>query len=129
MENISQAKNCIEKLLSLTEKIRTILLVSVLTGEYMKQENELENYPYEPFLLTVDCPLFETSKGDTVIVNLEKVHPRHNDLVLIDLNGQKEIARAERTGALLRLFPQQFIQRDILDDVVIGVIVKVQKQI
>lgn len=64
------------------------------------------------------------SKGDTVIVNLEKVHPRHNDLVLIDLNGQREIAKAERTGALLRLFHQKFIHRDILDDVLNGVILK-----
>ena len=89
--------------------------------------NEFNEYPFELFKVDEEAPLYGVSKGDMVIVKLDGLEPKNNELVLIDIDGKKEVSRAERNGSKLKLFPHQFINRDMLDDVLVGVIVNIQK--
>lgn len=77
---------------------------------------QFQGYPFELFNVDEEAPLYGVSKGDIVIVNLEGLHPKNNELVLIDIEGKKEVSRAERSGGILRLFPHHFINKDIVQD-------------
>ena len=93
----------------------------------MNKEKE-STYSHASFRIDIANPYEAVNKGDIVLVNLEQTSPRNNDLVLIDIDGLKEVSRAEKIGsAPLRLFPHHFIKRDSINDIILGIVVNIQR--
>jgi hypothetical protein len=93
----------------------------------MNKEKE-STYSHASFRIDVANPYETVNIGDIVTVNLEQKSARNNDLVLVEINGLKEVSRAEKIGSgPLRLFPHHFIKRDSVNDVILGIIVNIQK--
>lgn len=86
-------------------------------------------YPYAAFEVSVSSSIESINSGDMAIVNIEKQFAKNDELVLIEIDKVKEVSRVERIGhGPMKLFPHSFVNNDGLDDVIIGVVVSIEKK-